>query len=347
MNEFGKPVVAVSFDLGPEARERIEAVLNPVAQVVHLKDLGPGKRTEVLRESKALLAWAPHSELSNAEQGVLGGIALMQLLSAGADHLDFARIPAGLVVASNVGGYARPMAEHTLAMVLALAKRLLTHHEALKRGIFDQFSENKAIGGATTAILGFGGIGREVARLLKPFGVKILAINRSGKSPEPADFLGTLENLDAVLPKADIVVITLPLTRRTRGLIAKRELELMKPDAILVNVARGEIINERALYEHLKKTPAFMAGIDAWWMEPFRHGRFELGYPFFDLPNVLGTPHNSGLVPGSLVEAVQKASLNILRFLKGEPLEGIVRREDYQNKNPSASGRNCFTQGEL
>ena len=79
--------MAVSFDLGPEAKERIEAVLTPVAQVVHLKDLGAGKRVELLREARVLLAWAPHQEFSNTEQELIGGIALMQFLSAGVDHL--------------------------------------------------------------------------------------------------------------------------------------------------------------------------------------------------------------------------------------------------------------------
>lgn len=324
-----RPLVAVSFDLGQEAKERIEGILNPVAKVVHLRDLSLEEREAALKRARALFAWAPHMELSNAEQEMLEGVAFMQLLSAGVDHLNLTRIPAGLVVTSNVGAYARPMAEHTLAMVLALAKRLFIHHEKLKHGVFDQLSENKALFGSKAAILGFGGIGREVARLLRPFGVEILALNRSGKSQERTDFLGTLEDLGEVLPKADIVVVSLPLNRSTRGLIGERELKLMKPDAVLVNVARGEIVEERALYEHLKATPTFMAGIDAWWTEPFKQGRFELNYPFFELPNVLGTPHNSGLVPGSLIEAVQKASENILRFLAGEPLEGVVRREDY------------------
>lgn len=329
MNQSSKPIVAVGFDLGPQAREKIEGILTPVAQVEHLQGMDAEKRALVLRKAKALLAWAPHKEFSDAEQQQLGSDVLLQLLSAGVDHLDFARIPAGLRVASNVGGYARPMAEHTLALVLALAKRLFAHHEQLKQGVFDQRSENKALFGATAAILGYGGIGRETARLLKAFGVRILAVNRSGKSPEPADFLGTLDSLDDVLPQADIIVIALPLNRSTHGLIGERELKRMKPDAILVNVARGEIIEEKALYEHLKATPTFMAGLDAWWIEPFRHGRFELNYPFFDLPNVLGTPHDSGLVPGSLLDAVQKATENIARFLNGETIAGVVQREDY------------------
>lgn len=329
LSRKNRPLVVVSFDLGPEAKKEIETVLGGMAEVFHLRDLDPKEREAVLKEAKAVLAWAPHHEFSVAELDLLAETEFMQLLSAGADHLDFSRLPESLRIASNVGAYAGPMAEHALAMVLALAKRLMIQHKKLKEGLFDQLSYSKALFGAKAAILGFGGIGKAVTRLLRPFGVNILALNRSGKSDEPVDFLGTLNDLERVLKEADIVVLALPLNRSTRSLIGKRELELMKEDAILVNVARGEIIEERAFFEHLKAHPDFMAGIDAWWIEPFKQGRFELNYPFFELPNVLGTPHNSGLVPGSLLRALRQACENILRFLKEEDLQGIVQREDY------------------
>lgn len=324
-----RPLVTVSAGLGPDARERIEAVLAPVARVAWLDEAGPDQRARWLGASRVVLAWAPHRELSPAEQGGLARVALLQLLSAGADHVDFTRLPSTLTVASNVGAYARPMAEHTLAMVLALAKRLFAHHLELRQGVFDQFSESRALAGATAAILGFGGIGREVARLFRAFDVRILAVNRSGRSAEPVELVGTTADLPEILPRADIVVVTLPLNRGTRGLIGRRELGMMKPDAVLVNVGRGETIDQAALYEHLRRTPSFQAGIDAWWTEPFRHGRFELEYPFLDLPNVIGSPHNSALVPGALAEAAQKAAENIRRFLLGQPMTGVVRPEDY------------------
>ena len=99
----------------------------------------------------------------------------------------------------------------------------------------------------------------------------------------------------------------------------------MKPDAILINVARAQIINEEALYKHLKTHPDFFAGIDVWWVEPFYDGEFKVNYPFFELPNVLGSPHNSPLVPGALMEGVRRAAENIKIYIKsGEP-EHIVK----------------------
>ena len=99
--------------------------------------------------------------------------------------------------------------------------------------------------------------------------------------------------------------------------------------AILVNVARGAMIDEGALYEHLRANPQFCAGIDAWWQEPFSEGSFGTNYPFFELPNVIGSPHNSALVPGILYRAARQAAANARRFLRGEPVAGVVRRDDY------------------
>lgn len=103
----------------------------------------------------------------------------------------------------------------------------------------------------------------------------------------------------------------------------------MKPDAVLVNVARGELIEEASLYQHLKTHLNFRAGIEAWWIEPFNFPKFEIHYPFFSLPNVLGSPHNSWLIEGMLMKALDSALDNILRFLNGGKPLNVQRREDY------------------
>src|SRR5208283_154953 len=146
---------------------------------------------------------------------------------------------------------------------------------------------------------------------------------------ESVDFIGTMNDLQHVLSSSEVVVITIPLTKATRHCIGKRELEWMKSDAILINVARGDIIAEEALYTHLLNHPDFKAGIDAWWIEPLHTGEFRTEYPFFSLPNVLGSPHNSTLVPGHRDEAIKRAAENISRFLNGVPVSGVVRRDDY------------------
>jgi phosphoglycerate dehydrogenase-like enzyme len=250
-------------------------------------------------------------------------------LSAGADSVDFAAIPERLVLASNVGAYAEPMAEYVMAMALALARRLPQRHADLANGEFKMWEQVLTLDGAVCAILGFGGIGRATARLMRAFGARIHAVNSSGRTSEPVEFVGTLADLDQVLAAADVLVIALPLVNATRGLIGARELGLMKPAAILVNVGRAAIVDERALYGHLRDHPDFCAGIDTWWHEPGPGSGFSTGYPFFDLPNLLGSPHNSGVTDGALQVGARVAAENVRRFLSGEAVIGVARRQDY------------------
>jgi phosphoglycerate dehydrogenase-like enzyme len=235
--------------------------------------------------------------------------------------------PNKCLIAANQGAYATPMAEHTVAMILSLAKKLRLYHNRMAEGKFEQMkSITRQIKGATLGIIGFGSIGKEVAKLMHGFDVKIMALNTSGKTSEEVDFIGTLDDLDHLLIHADFVVISIPLTEETDGLIGKRELEMMKNDAILINVARGPIIKEKDLYEHLKSHPDFSAGIDTWWIEPFKFGEFKINYPFFELPNLLGSPHNSSMVENIMIEGAGRAAENVKRFLNNEKIKGIVKR---------------------
>ena len=323
------PPVAVSYPVDEEFERVNKEVLGSDARITFLQELARERWPDVLAEAEVLLAWNLPREVPAELLAGAKALRFIQLLSAGVNQVDFGVIPDGILVAGNVGAYARPMAEHAMAMTLALAKRLPQRHAELAGGIFDQETPTLTLDGSACGILGFGGIGRATARLMRPFGARIFAINTSGRTGEPVEFAGTLADLDAILGQLDVVIVALPLTRATRGLIDKRRLELMKPTAILVNVARGPIIDEGALYEHLRENAQFYAGIDAWWQEPFSEGSFGTNYPFFELPNLLGSPHNSAIVPGILYRAARQAALNARRFLRGEPVSGVVRREDY------------------
>ena len=103
----------------------------------------------------------------------------------------------------------------------------------------------------------------------------------------------------------------------------------MKPAAILVNVARGTIVDQGALYEHLRTHPQFGAGIDTWWKEPADDAPFRTDYPFFELPNMIGSPHNSSIVPGTMLSGARLAAENVRRYLRGEAVTGVIRRAEY------------------
>jgi phosphoglycerate dehydrogenase-like enzyme len=325
-----KPSVVITYTASPEQKNQLQDLLGNLASLTFLKELPPEERKQSLAQADAVLSWNFGRELPKEEYSDLKPGTLIQLVSAGADHMPFDDLPSQVTIASNPGAYALPMAEHVMAMTLALAKRLLIENQKLQRGEFDQFTPNRQLHGMTGGILGFGGIGRATARLMRGFGMRIIAINQSGSSSESTDFLGTLDDLERVLRESDVVLVSLPLTKATRGLIGSQQLSWMKPDAILVNVARGAILDEEALYHHVQSHPDFRLGIDAWWTEPFRHGRFQMEYPFLELPNVLGSPHNSGIVPHISESAARKAAENVRRFLEKEPLSGIIRPEDYR-----------------
>ena len=316
--------IVVTFPAKESQRKVINSIIGDNAVVKYIGDFNPDDIPGVLKDADILFAWNPPKEIYQYEPVLFSRLKFMQVLSAGYDHIEFNRYPPGCIIASNKGAYAEPMAEHIMAMVLALAKRLFINHKKLSEGEFNQKQTNISIRDSVFGILGYGGIGKAAAKLIRPFGSKIYAVNSSGESGNALDFIGTLNDLNYILEQSDIIIISLPLIKETENLIGKNELNKMKPDAILINAARAQIINEEDLYNHLVEFPRFSAGIDAWWIEPFSEGEFRMNYPFTDLPNVIGSPHNSALVPGSLMEGIKRAAENISLFIEGKRPRNIV-----------------------
>jgi phosphoglycerate dehydrogenase-like enzyme len=183
------------------------------------------------------------------------------------------------------------------------------------------------IGGQTVGIVGLGHIGGEVARRAAALGCRVLAANRTVRAAAPAvERVYPWAELDRMLGECDTIVLSCALTPETTGLIGERRLAAMKPDALLINLARGALADEDALYRALRDGVIGGAALDTWWRYPSpadpapRPSR----HPFHELPNVIMTPHCSPRTDGTIARRSRDVARNIDRFIRGEPLANIV-----------------------
>ncbi len=245
------------------------------------------------------------------------GLKMIQTLTAGTDHINFSVIPEGVAVCSNAGANAVSVAEHGLALFLSAMKKIPYRERKMRNGEFPQLLESRLIRGKKALILGFGHIGRELGRMLSCLGMRITAVNRSGRyeGDIPVERIGTIDELDDMLKEADAVFVTLPLKPETKGLIDRKRLNSMKKDAVLVNISRGKIVVENDLYEHLKENPEFTAAIDVWW----HYGKgFKQDYPFEELENIVLSPHSAGTYKNWFQDMVRHAAERIKLWKEGE-----------------------------
>mgnify|MGYP001164641051 FL=1 len=220
----------------------------------------------------------------------------IQTTGAGVDSLLYPEIIESDVIITNASGvHPIPIAEHTFALILAITRGLIKSFEGkIRKTWFHNEAYTDEIHGKTIGIIGYGRIGQGIATVAKGFGMKIIALKRNtGKEVEviPDELLGR-DSIDKLLTESDIVVIIVPLTKDTYHMIGERELKLMKPTGILINVARGKVVDERALIRALKEKWILGAGLDVFETEPLPPDS-EL----WELDNVVITPHIAGLNP--------------------------------------------------
>ena len=302
---------------------------------VILEDLPPKMRDDAWTTADVVVCMGFPREIPRDLREKARKLRLVQALVAGVDHLPFDRFPPGTIVCSNAGAYSVPVAEHAMALLLAAAKDIVLRTDEIRRGIFDQGVTNKALAGSTVVILGLGGIGSEIARRCKAFEMRVIGIARSRTARGFADEIGTMDDVPRYLPGADAVVLALPLTRATAGIVDRAFLGRMKEDAILVNIARGKLIVEDDLFDHLKAHPRFRAALDTWWTYPDTKQGRPFHRAFQDLPNILMTPHVAPMVPGQRARAMEAALANVVRFLRGEQPHHVVDPSDYAKSEAS------------
>ncbi len=183
--------------------------------------------------------------------------------------------------------------------------------------------------GKVIGIVGYGGIGKSTARIAKSLGMDVLAFGRHTVKEKGVKSLSGKDGLAKLLRESDVVVLAVPLTKETRGMIGKEQLAMMKPRAILVNVARGEVVQKEAVYEHLVRNPGFFYATDVWWPDKDGFETFSPDLPFLELENFAGSPHASGpsaILSGGVAKGVVE---NLTRHFKGLPPKNVVDRSEY------------------
>jgi D-3-phosphoglycerate dehydrogenase len=259
--------------------------------------------------------WASHEMVDSAK-----AVKLWQVIGTGLDHLDVRYILDKKVPLANTPGVFSgiALAEHALFFMFCFAKNLHLSTSNLRNGVF-YHPMNEELDGKTLGLVGFGASARELSKRASALGMRIIAIDAF---PPPAevlkehhiDFVGKPDEIDRLLAGADYVSLHTPLTSKTRHMIDKRALERMKPTAVLINVARGEIVDQAALLEALEAGTIRGAGLDT-----FAHEPLDPSHPLLKMSNVMATPHVAGGTRGTLKRRTKAAAENIFRLEKGLP----------------------------
>ena len=313
--------------------------LSEYSKVYNLIELTEDHLDELLPSIDSVLVFSWPRQLTSDRLGRMTSLRFIQSILAGVNHIPFASLNRNVIVSSNAGAYSDEVAEYAWALLLSAAKRVVELHVSLReqqwtlKRTLDEGSEITILREKVIGILGFGGIGSVVGRIAKGFGVHVYAYSRKKSPDKSVKFVTGRTGLTQLLRKSDAVVLALPLTSQTARIMNSDRLSEMKKDGILVNVARGELVDEKAMYDHLVANPNFRYATDVWWYRESRES-LKTDYPFLSMPNFIGTPHVSGPSGLATGRPVQLAVENTIRFLKGLRPRNIVNPEEYKTSYP-------------
>ncbi len=321
----------VTTDLLDKARVKL---LSRYANVFLASELGENELLERLPSIDAMMIFSWPSFLTRVNVGKMSRLRFIQSILAGVNHLPFSNLDKRVVVSSNAGAYSDEVAEHAWGLLLSAAKRVVEQYTQIRegRGVLIRHGDAAKgvyiLKGETLGILGYGGIGASVARIANAFGMRVYAFSRRRRSARGVTLLLGRRGLDDVLRKSDAIVIALPLSKFTARIIDRDKLSRMKKNMVLVNIGRGELVDEKALFQHMKANPGFRYATDVWW---FKEGKESLAtnFPFISLPNFVGTPHVSGPSGLATGRPIKLAVENTLRFLRNITPNNVVDPSEY------------------
>jgi D-3-phosphoglycerate dehydrogenase len=253
------------------------------------------------------------------------GVKLFVKMGAGFDMFDVDACTAhGVAVATTPGANAEAVAEHTLAMMLALTRKLVMLDTTMRRGVFDKVFGTCMLR-KTLGIIGFGAIGKNVAKFVRGLDMRVLVYDVYQDEAFAKQYGCTFVPLETLLKESDFITMHAPLLPETTNMIGSKEFDLMKPNALFCNCARGGLVDEKAMIAALKSGKLKGAALDAFAEEPL-----PLSSELYKLENVILSPHTAGMTYEGRGKVVEMAFQNVVEFSEGKIPSGIVNRELYK-----------------
>jgi len=312
-------------------RDRLDAAVPPDSDMRWRIGANVDALRDDLREADVYVGGRFPAELAEVAEK----LRLIHVAGAGTDKVDFAALSPATMVA-NTFHHERSIAEYVVSAAVMLRRNFLTQDRALRRDVWATSVYDAAIpqpgtvGESTVGFVGFGHIGQRTWELFRTFGSRGCAVTGSGRVDAATHGLawaGATAELDRLLRDSDIVVVSAPLTEQTEGMIGAEQLRALGPTGVLINVGRGPLVQEKALYEALRGGEIRAAAIDVWYRYPGPDGQgAPSDLPFAELTNVLITPHSSGVTDETFRGRVDDIAANIGRLSRGEPLRNVVDR---------------------
>ena len=295
-------------------REEFEAI---APKATHVYARSGTVTPEQLAAATVIFGW-PRPEAM--EQAV--SLKWFQTMWAGTDEYT-GMLPEGVLFTSSSGSNSRSVAEHMLASMLAVCRRLPTYLNSQRAHTWKDEGPMKTILGGTVLVVGAGNVGSAFARLCQGLGARTVGLKRRVTGPVKGfDEVGTLDDLDGLLPQADVVALTLPHSPQTAGLMNAARIARMKDDAVLLSAGRGSVLDQNALARAMAGGKLWGAALDVTTPEPLPEDS-----PLWDIPNLLLTPHVAGGMRLEITRrrCVEMAQENLRRYLAGEKLKNLVQ----------------------
>ncbi|XP_034244517.1 glyoxylate reductase/hydroxypyruvate reductase-like [Thrips palmi] len=313
---MARPKVLVSLNEGPEAAIRL---LSKECDII----AAPPSREAILERVPGVDAiyWCCKVKLDAEIIKAAGpGLRAVSTMSAGYDHIDVRLLKEmGIPFGNTASQLTDAVADTAVSLVLAVTRRLKEGHRTVERGQWDAGLLGIDIAGSTVGIVGLGGIGQTFAKRIKAFNVGRILYTGHSPKPEAAALGAEFVPFDKLVEQSDVIVVACPLNAETRGMFNAEVFKKMKPTSVVVNVGRGECIDQDALVDALRKKEIFGAGLDVMVPEPL-----PKDHPLITLDNCVLYPHIGSATVGTRAAMAAGAAENILCALKGQPMPSPV-----------------------